>query len=303
MTTTQAQRLAAALPARYAFRSEIGRGAAAFVVLADDLESKTQVAVKILRPEVATIVGEKRFRREVEILSQLDHPNILKLVDHGSIERRSLFLVTPYIVGETLRQRLRREKELAVSDAVAIARDVASALDFAHSRGLIHRDIKPANILLSDGRVVVADFGISRWMAIERYAQITISGVSLGTPEYMSPEQIGAVGELDARSDVYALGCVVYEMLAGKPPFTGTTRTVFTGHRKELPRPISELRSDIPVKIDAAVIKSLAKLPDSRFKSAGDFAKALDSAMGNQSSSKSASSASATSTTTGPAPA
>ena len=295
MTTTQAQRLAAALPARYAFRSEIGRGAAAFVVLADDLENKSQVAVKILRPEVATIIGEKRFRREVEILSQLDHPNILKLVDHGTIERRSLFLVTPYIVGETLRQRLRREKELSVSDAVSIARDVASALDYAHARGLIHRDIKPANILLSDGRVVVADFGISRWMAIERYAQITISGVSLGTPEYMSPEQIGAVGELDARSDVYALGCVVYEMLAGRPPFTGTTRELFSRHRKELPRPMHDLRPDVPAHVDAAVMKSLEKLPDARFKSAGEFAGALNAALGNEVPSKSSSSPSITS--------
>ena len=303
MTTTQAQRLAAGLPTRYAFRTEIGRGAAAFVVLADDLESKTQVAVKILRPEVATIVGEKRFRREVEILSQLDHPNILKLVDHGSIERRSLFLVTPFIVGETLRHRLRRDKQLSLGETVAITRDVASALDYAHSRGVIHRDVKPANSLLSDGQVVVADFGISRWMAVEQYAQITISGVSLGTPEYMSPEQIGAVGELDARSDVYALGCVVYEMLAGEPPFTGTTRVIFNRHRKELPRPVRDLRSDIPAPVDAAVLKSLAKLPDARFRSAGEFAAALDSALGKLEPLKSASSASAASTTTGPAPA
>ena len=303
VSSTQPQRLAAALPKRYAYRSDIGRGAAAFVVLAEDVETNTQVAVKILRPEVATIVGEKRFRREVEILSQLDHPNILQLLDHGTLANRSLFLVTPYIVGETLRQRLRREKHLALGDAVAIARDVASALDYAHDRGLIHRDIKPANILLSEARVIVADFGISRWTSVERYAQITISGVSLGTPEYMSPEQIGAVGELDARSDVYALGCVVYEMLTGKPPFTGTTSVVFTRHRKELPRPLREARPDIPAPVDAAVMKALAKLPETRFKSAGEFARALISAAGNQPLSETASSASSTSTTTGSAPA
>jgi len=282
MSSTKPQRLAAALPERYAYRSDIGRGAAAFVVLADDVESNTQVAVKILRPEVATIVGEKRFRREVEILSQLDHPNILRLLDHGTLANRSLFLVTPYIVGETLRHRLKREKQLSIEDTVAIARDVASALDYAHDRGLIHRDIKPANILLSETRVIVADFGISRWTSVERYAQITISGVSLGTPEYMSPEQIGAVGELDARSDVYALGCVVYEMLSGKPPFTGTTSMVFMRHRNELPRPLGEVRSGISVAVEAAVMKSLSKLPDARFKSAGDFANALIAAAGNQ---------------------
>jgi serine/threonine-protein kinase len=303
MSSNKAQRLAAELPERYAFRSEIGRGAAAFVVLADDVENNIQVAVKILRPEVATIVGEKRFRREVEILSQLDHPNILRLLDHGTLANRSLFLVTPYIVGETLRQRLKREKQLSLADTVAIARDVASALDYAHDRGLIHRDIKPANILLSETRVIVADFGISRWTSVERYAQITISGVSLGTPEYMSPEQIGAVGELDARSDVYALGCVVYEMLSGKPPFTGVTSMIFMRHRKELPRPLAETRSGIPAAVEAAVMKSLAKLPGARFKSAGDFAGALVAAAGNQPRSEAAAPSSSASTTTGPAPA
>ena len=181
---------------------------------------------------------------------------------------------------------------------------MSAALEsIAHDRGLIHRDIKPANILLSEARVIVADFGISRWTSVERYAQITISGVSLGTPEYMSPEQIGAVGELDARSDVYALGCVVYEMLTGKPPFTGTTSVVFMRHRKELPRPLREARPDIPAPVDAAVMKALAKLPETRFKSAGEFARALMSAAGNQPRSETASSASSTSTTTGSAPA
>src|SRR4029078_11323212 len=142
-----------------------------YVVLADDLETKTQVAVKILRPQVATVVGEKRFQREIDILRQLDHPNILPLLDHGALQRLSLFLVTPYIVGENLGERIKREKQLPIDDVVSIAREVASALDFAHARGVIHRDIKPANILLSDGRVVVADFGISRAMAVEESTQ------------------------------------------------------------------------------------------------------------------------------------
>jgi serine/threonine-protein kinase len=274
----RAVQLAARLPERYAFRSVIGRGAAAYVVLADDLETKTQVAVKILRPQVATVVGEKRFQREIEILSQLDHPNILPLLDHGALQRVSLFLVTPYILGENLGQRIKREKQLPLDDVISIAREVASALDFAHARGVIHRDIKPANILLSDGRVVVADFGISRAMAVEESTQITRTGVALGTPEYMSPEQILGVTALDARSDVYALGCVVYEMLTGTPPFTGpTARDVFRGHRRGIPQSIRAIRAEVPTAIEGAVMKSLAKLRDERFSSAGESAEALRS--------------------------
>ena len=184
------KRIAAALPQRYAYKSAIGRGAAAYVVLADDLDRNVEVAIKILRPEVATFVGEKRFRREIEILSHLDHPNILPFLDHGITGTGSLYLVTPYVDGETLRKRLQREKRLPVRDAIEIATDVAGALDYAHARALVHRDIKPANILLSEGGVIVADFGISRAMAVEDLAQITVSGISVGTPEYMSPEQI-----------------------------------------------------------------------------------------------------------------
>lgn len=274
------KRLVAALPSRYAFRSMIGRGAAAYVVLADDLERKTQVAIKILRPEVATMVGEKRFRREIEILRQLDHPNILPFIDHGTLEGGSLFMVTPFVAGETLRKRLQRERKLSLSDALAIAADVGSALDYAHHRALIHRDIKPANILLSEGRVIVADFGISRAMEVDRFAQITVSGVSLGTPEYMSPEQIGAMTPLDARTDVYSMGCVVYEMLAGTPPFTGSTALIFAKHQQDSPRPIREIRPEIPIGVDAAVMKSLSKQRAARFYTTGDLAKALIAGSG-----------------------
>jgi serine/threonine-protein kinase len=254
----------------------IGRGSAAYVVLADDLEREVEVAVKILRPEVTTMVGEQRFRREIGILKQLDHPNILPLLDSGSTDTGSLFLVTPFIDGETLRTRLLREKRLAISDAIAIARDVAAALDNAHQLGLIHRDIKPANVLLSEGRVIVADFGISRRMTpLDQSAPITVSGVSLGTPEYMSPEQISGEVELDARSDIYALGCVVYEMLSGKPPFTGPVVRVFVSHRIEQPRSLRGAKQPIPANVDAAVMKSLAKDRQSRFATAGEFARAL----------------------------
>ena len=273
------QRLVAALPERYTFQSLIGKGSAAYVILADDAQTNTQVAVKILRPEVATVVGEKRFRREVEILRGLAHPNILRLLDHGTLEHYGLFLTTPFVNGETLRSRLRREKQLSVRDATSMLTHIASALDYAHSRGVIHRDIKPANILLPEGSVIVADFGISRAMATENVQQITVTGVSVGTPEYMSPEQISASGNLDGRSDGYSLGCVAYEMLTGKPPFAGRTYVeVFAKQRSEAPKPVRPTRPDVPAGVEAALLKSLAKPRDQRFATAGEFAEILASA-------------------------
>ena len=264
------------MPQRYVFKSLIGKGSAAYVLLADDLQLNTPVAVKILRPEVATVVGEKRFAREVEILSGLDHPNILRLLDHGTLEHQGLFLVTPFVNGETLRARVRREKQLTLRDTNSIIQQIASALDYAHGRGVIHRDIKPANILLPDGSVILADFGISRAIATDQSPQITVSGVSVGTPEYMSPEQIGATGNLDARSDIYSLGCVAYEMLSGRPPFTGRSYVeVFTKTRNDSPRSILEIRPDLPPSADAAILRSLAKERSARFASAGEFARSL----------------------------
>jgi serine/threonine-protein kinase len=269
------KRLVEGLPPRYTFQSLIGRGSAAYVVLADDVERQAQVAVKIMRPEVTTLIGEKRFRREIEILSGLAHPNILPFLDHGMTPEGSLYLVTPFVAGGTLRTRLLRDKTLVLNDAISVARDVASALDHAHQNGLIHRDIKPANILLSDGRAIVGDFGISRASIVEKQAQITVSGVSLGTPEYMSPEQIAGVGEVDGRTDQYALGCVVYEMLTGKPPFTGRTASVFISQQTHPPRNMREIKSNVPAVVDKAVMKALAKQRTSRFDSAGNFVTAM----------------------------
>ena len=270
------KRLAASLPSRYAFREYIGKGGAAYVVLADDLERQHPVAVKILRPEIATVVGETRFRREIEILSHLTHPNILPLLDYGSVNAGILYFTMPFVQGITLHTRLEREGQLSLRDAIGIAEDVASALDYAHSRGIIHRDVKPANILLSDGRVIVADFGIARAMAVDLGEQLTASGVSLGTPAYMAPEQVEAMRELDARCDVYALGCVTYEMLAGEPPFTGPTElAIFTRHLNEAPRSIRQVRPEIPAGVDAAILKSLQKSRAARFYTAGTFARAL----------------------------
>jgi serine/threonine protein kinase len=269
------KRLVEGLPPRYTFQSLIGRGSAAYVVLADDVERQAQVAVKIMRPEVTTLIGEKRFRREIEILSGLAHPNILPFLDHGMTPEGSLYLVTPFVAGGTLRTRLLRDKTLVLNDAISVARDVASALDHAHQNGLIHRDIKPANILLSDGRAIVGDFGISRASIVEKQAQITVSGVSLGTPEYMSPEQIAGVGEVDGRTDQYALGCVVYEMLTGKPPFTGRTASVFVRQQTESPRSLRENKSNVPRVVEDAVMKALAKQRTERFDSAGNFVTAM----------------------------
>ena len=255
---------------------EIGEGGAAHVFLAEDTETKALVAVKVLRADMATAVGEKRFNREIEIVRGLKHPNILPLLDYGTVSTR-IFFTSPYIEGDTLRARIRREGPMPLSDALSIASDVAAALDYAHARGIIHRDVKPANILLAAGGAVIGDFGIARATAFNRSEAITGSGVSLGTPEYMSPEQCGAVRELDARCDVYALGCVVYEMLAGEPPFTGPTeQAVYARHFAEPPRSIRVVRPSVPVGVDQAITKALAKVRAHRFYSAGEFFDALD---------------------------
>jgi serine/threonine-protein kinase len=183
------------------------------------------------------------------------------------------------VEGDTLLARIRREGRLSLSEAISIVSDVASALEYAHGHGLIHRDIKPANILLSEGRTILADFGIARAMTVERSEEITVSGVSLGTPEYMSPEQAGGIRELDARCDVYAMGCMVYELLAGEPPFTGPTdQAIFARHLKEPPRSIRIVRPEIPISVEAAVMKALAKPRAQRFYSARHFVTALGAA-------------------------
>jgi len=275
---TRIQRLAAALPERYAVERELGEGGAAYVLLARDTERRELVAVKILRPEMATVVGERRFKREIGIIQQFKHPNILPLLDHGTVSGL-IYFTTPFIRGDTLKARLRRRKRLPLADVVSITRDVSAALDHAHSRGIIHRDVKPANILLADTGTVVADFGIARAVGIENTEQITISGVTLGTPEYMAPEQCGAMKELDARCDVYALGCVVYEMLSGAPPFTGKTdHAIINMQLHATARAICETCPAIPAALDEVVAKALAKSRAQRYHSAGEFFGAIDAA-------------------------
>jgi len=270
-------RLAAALADRYRIERELGRGGMATVYLAHDLRHERDVALKVLRPELAAMLGRERFLAEIRLTARLDHPHILTLIDSGESDG-ILWYVVPFIRGESLRQRLERERQLRLEDAVAIARDVAAALDHAHRQGVIHRDVKPENILLHEGEAMLADFGIALALREAAGERLTGTGMSLGTPQYMSPEQAAAERELDARSDVYSLGAVLYEMLAGEAPFTGATgQAVIAKLMTTTPPPLAVLRSAIPQHVSQAVVRALAKVPADRFASAADFAAALAS--------------------------
>jgi Tol biopolymer transport system component len=247
----------------------------ATVYLAHDLRNNRKVALKVLRPELAAILGAERFLKEIEVTANLQHPHILPLFDSGQADS-FLFYVMPFVEGESLRDRLTREKQLPIQDAVRIATEVAGALDYAHRHGVIHRDVKPENILLHDGRALVADFGIALAMRKAGGARLTETGLSLGTPQYMSPEQATAERELDARTDIYALGAVTYEMLTGEPPFMGTTtQAIIAKLMTEAPRPLTVLRPTVPEAVERAVLIALQKLPADRFASAAEFAQAL----------------------------
>jgi serine/threonine-protein kinase len=269
------QRLSAALADRYRIERELGRGGMATVFLAEDLKHHRRVAIKVLDPEVAATVGPERFLREIETVARLSHPHVLPLFDSGAASGL-LFYVMPYVEGESLRARLTREKQLPLEDSIRIAREVADALSYAHSHGVIHRDIKPENILLEGGHAVVADFGIARAVATARGEKLTATGIVVGTSAYMSPEQAGGSRDLDGRSDVYSLGCVLYEMLSGVPPFAGATvESVAHQHLNVAPRPITELRPSVPAAVAAALKQALAKAPADRFNPAALFGEAL----------------------------
>jgi eukaryotic-like serine/threonine-protein kinase len=267
--------LAEALKDRYAIQRELGRGGMATVYLAEDLKHRRPVAVKVLQPELAAALGPDRFLREIELLARLSHPHILPLHDSGNADG-FLYYVMPYVTGETLRARLAREKQLPVDEALQISREVADALSYAHAHGVIHRDIKPENILLESGHAVVADFGIARAVDQAGGAHLTETGMTLGTPAYMSPEQAGGGGELDGRSDLYSLGCVLYEMLAGQPPFTGpTVEAMVRQHITADPPCITAIRPAVPAHVVAAIERALAKTPADRFNPVALFAEAL----------------------------
>jgi tRNA A-37 threonylcarbamoyl transferase component Bud32/tetratricopeptide (TPR) repeat protein/TolB-like protein len=269
------------LEGRYTLERELGRGGMATVYLAEDLKLHRRVALKVLHAELGATLGPERFLREIAIASRLTHPHILQLHDSGGAEGR-LYYAMPYVEGESLRQRLQREQQLSVEETVAIVCAVASALGYAHRAGVIHRDIKPENILLArdpaGGRAhpLVADFGIARAVDAAAGERLTETGLALGTPGYMSPEQAGRNGQLDGRSDVYALGCVAYEMLAGAPPFTGpSAQAVLVRHAVDPVPPLRTVRPTVPQSVDEAVARALAKVPADRFATAEEFAEAL----------------------------
>jgi len=268
-------RLRDALAGRYAIREELGAGGMATVYLAHDVKHDRKVALKVLRPELAAVIGADRFLQEIKTTANLQHPHILALHDSGEVDG-TVFYVMPFVEGESLRDRLNREKQLPVADAVRIATEVAGALAYAHDKGVIHRDIKPENILLHAGQALVADFGIALAAANTGGTRMTETGMSLGTPHYMSPEQAMGERDLDARTDVYALGCVVYEMLTGEPPFDGpTAQAILARVMSSEPQPVTQLRKTVPPNVVAVVHTAIQKLPADRFASAAALANAL----------------------------
>ena len=267
--------LSAALGDRYRVEREIGAGGMATVYLARDLKHDRDVALKVLRADLAAVLGTERFLTEIRIAARLDHPHILTLIDSGA-EDGLLYYVLPYVRGESLRDRLVREKQLGIDDAVAITRQIGGALDSAHRQGVVHRDIKPENILLQEGEAMLTDFGIALAVREAGGNRLTETGTSLGTPQYMSPEQAAGERTVDARSDVYSLGAVLYEMLTGEPPHTGATvQAVMAKLLTERPTPVRVLRHTVPAAIDSAVTRALAKVPADRYASAADFVAAL----------------------------
>jgi dienelactone hydrolase len=266
--------LRAALSDRYTIEHEIGRGGMATVYLAHDLKHDRDVALKVLHAEVASTVGRERFLREIQITARLNHPHILTLIDSGEAGD-ILYYVLPLVDGESLRERLDRDGQLGPSETATLISQIADAVDYAHEQGVLHRDIKPENILLHRGAAMVSDFGIAVGLAAARDERLTETGTSIGTPSYMSPEQIEAETTVDRRSDVYAVGCLAYEMLVGKPPYTGSSQTIFAKILTTDPPDVSEDRPDVPAAICRAVARAQARSPDSRYETVGDFAAAL----------------------------
>ena len=272
----------ALLADRYLIERELGRGGMATVYLARDQHYGRHVALKILRPELAAALGPARFLREIEITSRLSHPHILPLYDSGVISPggpySGPYYAMPYVSGETLRTRLQREQQLPVDAALQITIEVADALDYAHGLGIVHRDIKPENILLSGGHALVADFGLARALEAAGEETLTATGLAIGTLCYMSPEQAGSSRRLDGRSDIYSLGCVLFEMLAGEPPFTGpTAQAIVARHAADPVPPLRSVRPAVPPAVEHAMTKALAKVPADRWPTAREFAEALES--------------------------
>ena len=269
------ERLQSALADRYHLERELGQGGMATVYLADDLKHRRKVALKVLKPDLAATLGAERFLREIELCARLTHPHVLPLHDYGNAGG-FLYYVMPYVEGESLRDRLTREKQLPLDDALRITREVADALAYAHAQGVIHRDVKPENVLLQSGHAVVADFGIARAVSAAGGTRLTETGLAVGTPAYMSPEQAAGETDIDARSDLYSLGCVLYEMLTGETPYTGPTPQAILAKKLTEPLPhVSVVRDTVPAAVEAALATALAKTPADRYATAQQFATAL----------------------------
>src|SRR4029079_7791826 len=268
--------IAAALDDRYVIERELGAGGMAVVYLARDRKLDREVALKVLRPELGAVLGAERFLTEIKISARLDHPHILTLIDSGE-SNGFLYYVLPFVRGESLRDKLNREHQLGIEEALPLTRQVASALDYAHRQHLVHRDIKPENILMQEGEALLADFGIALAVKEAGGNRLTQTGLSLGTPQYMSPEQATGDRGIDARSDVYSLAAVLYEMIAGEPPVTGATaQSMIAKLMTENPTHLRVLRDTVSPELDAAVAKALAKTPADRFASEGDCVRALE---------------------------
>jgi len=273
-TPTVLDLLSAALAGRYLVERELGRGGMATVYLARDLKHDRLVALKVLRPELATAVGPERFLREIQVAAAFNHPHILALHDSGAADGL-LYYVMPYVEGESLRDRLRRDRQLSINETLTLTGQVLSALDYAHQHGVVHRDIKPENILITGEHSFVADFGIARAVDVAG-GKLTETGLALGTPAYMSPEQAAGDSHVDGRSDIYSVGCVLYEMLAGEPPFTGpTAQAIMARHAMDPVAPLRTVRRSIPAGMEQAALRALEKVPADRFATAEQFSRAL----------------------------
>jgi serine/threonine-protein kinase len=268
------QMLTEALGDRYVLERELGRGGMATVYLARDLREERPVAIKAMHRNLVTALGTERFHREMGIAAALSHPLIVPLYDSGDAGG-VLYYVMPYVEGESLFQRQERERRLPVADALGIALDVADALGYAHGRGVLHRDVKPENILLTGGRAVLADFGLARAIGAADYRKLTETGVVLGTVYYMSPEQLGGNRDLDQRADIYSLGCILYEMLTGEPPYTGSLEQVVSRIVRAPIPSAQRLSSSVPTAVDQAIGRAIAKSAAERFSSMEEFAAAL----------------------------
>ncbi len=273
-------RLSSTLGERYAVERQIGEGGMALVYRAKDLKHERTVAIKVLRQELAVSLGADRFLREIRVAANLQHPNILGLYDSGEVDGL-LFYVMPFIEGESLRDRLNKEQQLPLTDALQIVRESADALQYAHERGIVHRDIKPENILLMGGHALVADFGIARAVSQAGGEKLTQTGMAIGTPHYMSPEQSLGSEHVDARSDIYSLGCVLYELLIGQPPFTGpNSMAIMARHSMEVVPSLQVVRASVPDEVEDAVMQALEKTPADRFQTMKEFAERLSRGRG-----------------------